>query len=492
MKGPIRYILLFAIFLGVAVANFSFVTSSSSSAKKVQTVFLQQLDSLDNCLQNLNNRLLTLKDKKGVSQAKKAYLDCRKVYKQVEFLVEYYNTTSAKQLNGGLVDEVEEDDPNQRVQKPQGLQVIEELIWADSAWQNRNDLIQEVATAKAVLLRVKQLALAVEFEDDAIFEAIAQEITRIYTLGLAGFDSPAADNSLVEASIAFKSIEKALRIYIEQAPKECKEQVTVLNATYARLDNAFALEKNLSSFNHAYFIQRMVLPFYAALIGFQESLHIPFNGLSTAVYPKASSPFAAKSWNANFYNAEKYTKTNERQVELGKMLFFDPVLSGNNKRACAGCHQPEKAFADGVAKSIAFDFEGTVSRNAPSIINSALQANLFWDGKVSYYEDQVTAVTQNEIEMHGDLKEVVAKLANSTEYVGLFRAAYAGTADTLISSLSLRKAIAAYERSLIGYNSRFDQYLNGNTLAMNAQEIAGFTLFMSKAQCGTCHFVQMK
>lgn len=489
MKLSFRIIMLIAVFVAVAITNFSFVPRTSNAAKRVQAVFMQQIDSLDKRMQGLEAFAMRLKDKSGIQECQRAHLSARKAYKQIEFLVEYYNPLSAKQLNGGMVDEVEDDDPNQRMVKPQGLQVVEDLLWADSAWRNKQDLLQEIAAIRAVLVRVKQLGMVVEFDDESIFEAITQELTRIYTLGLAGFDSPAANNSLPEAIIAYRSVQDALKVYIEQAPKECKTQITVLNEAYSRVISAFALENELVAFNHAYFIQKMALPYYAAIISLQEALKIPFNGLSTAVKPKAKSPFSSTAWDAQYFSADKYNKVNTVQVDLGRMLFFDPVLSGNKKRACASCHQPGKAFTDSIPKSIAFDFEGTVSRNAPSIINSALQNNLFWDGRVAYYEDQVTAVTQNAVEMHGDLAEVVSKLEQSADYVALFKAAYKGTADTSITSLSLRKAIAAYERSLIAYNSRFDQYLNGNPLAMNAQEIAGFTLFMSKAQCGTCHFV---
>lgn len=489
MKLSIRILVLVIVFVAVAIANFSFVPSASNAAKRVQAIFMQQLDSLDKRMQGLESFAMRLKDKSGVQECQKAHLTARKAYKQIEYLVEYYNPLSAKQLNGGMVDEVEEDDPNQRVLKPQGLQVVEDLLWADSAWRNKQKLLQEIATIRGVLVRVKQLGIAIEFDDESVFEAINQEITRIYALGLAGFDSPAAATSLREALVAYKSVQDALLIYAEQAPKECKHQIADLNAAYSRVINAFSLENELASFNHAYFIQKMALPYSAAVLRFQEALKIPFNGLSTALKPNNSTAYTSSAWNAQYFSADKYSKPNAAQVNLGRMLFFDPVLSGNNKRACASCHQPSKAFTDSVPKSIAFNFEGTVSRNAPSVINSALQNNLFWDGRVAYYEDQITAVTQNEEEMHGDLAQVVNKLEKSADYVALFKAAYKGTTDTAISSLSLRKAIAAYERSLVAYNSRFDQYLNGNSLAMNAQEIAGFTLFMSKAQCGTCHFV---
>ena len=97
-------------------------------------------------------------------------------------------------------------------------------------------------------------------------------------------------------------------------------------------------------------------------------------------------------------------------VELGKTLFFDPILSGNNSRSCASCHNPSKAFADGRAKGIAFDFKGVVNRNTPTLINSGFQKSQFWDQRVQFLEDQITDVMSNPTEMHGNMHHAVEKI----------------------------------------------------------------------------------
>lgn len=177
--------------------------------------------------------------------------------------------------------------------------------------------------------------------------------------------------------------------------------------------------------------------------------------------------------------------------ELGRILFFDPVLSGNLQRSCASCHIPEKAFSDGLEKSVGFGGDHQVARNAPSLVNVALQNNYFWDGRVNYLEEQVETVAQNAEEMHGNLHAAAMRVKGSREYDALFARAFPAEADSGINASGIRRAIAAYERSLLAFNSRFDRYIRkqGNTL--NKDEISGFNLFMGKAACGTCHFMPL-
>ncbi len=484
-----KAIVLVAVIGCIVLGNFSFTPGDTTPSNNVKRFFNQRIDSLTTKVVLLEKAVARMSNKQTATQAKDAYIACRLAYKEIEFLVEYYNPTSAKEINGALIAKVAEDDPNQTTIAPQGFQVIEEYLWEDSAWKYKSAILRETAVAQAVLYRVSQLTQISTFNDEDVFEAMLQEIIRVYTLGLAGFDAPASGNSIAEARSAFLGIKKVYELYAPKLREVNAKQAAETAILVTRAVNAFIFNEDLRKFNHAYFIQSVANPLYAALQNMQNTLKIPPSTLSSPLTNKTPTIFESAAWNANFYSNERYEKVTASQIALGKMLFFDPILSGNNKRACAGCHKPEMAFTDGLPKSMAFDFQGSVSRNAPSIINSAIQGNLFWDSRVNYLEDQVSSVTQNEVEMHGDFPQTVVKLQQSEEYKALFKEAFKNTADSAITPTAIRKAIAAYERSLVGFNSRFDKYMRGDKLALNAREIAGFTLFMSKAQCGTCHFV---
>jgi cytochrome c peroxidase len=147
-------------------------------------------------------------------------------------------------------------------------------------------------------------------------------------------------------------------------------------------------------------------------------------------------------------------------VASGAKLFRDPTLSGSKGRACAGCHQPARGFTDGLARAAPLpSHPGAVLRHTPTLLNVALADAWFDDGRASSLERQAEIVVTNPVEMGG--RPISPRVAH---------------------------ALAAYERTLVGFNSRVDRALAGDTLALTSGERHGFNLFMGKAACGTCHY----
>lgn len=485
-----KYLTLFILISLLGFFSFSFQAPPQgldAIPEQVKEHYRLQLDSLTTSVLQLEKGIEGL-TKRTVESNQELYLQCRTRYKRAEVLLAYYTPQVADQLNGALIDEVEEDDPNQTIIQPEGLQVIEEQLWGDSAWIHKDDILRSIVRIKSVLNRSKTLLKVSTFSNENIFAAMQQEITRIISLGLAGFDCPSSGNAIVECGEAYSGV---LQVYAYYQPFLQEQDLALYQRSLLyiqRIKAVFYFEEEFELFNRAFFISQLSNPFYEMLVKTQEKLKIPFvNHLS--LRSDAKTLFASDSWNTARYVSYQPRKNSPLVIELGRMLFFDPVISGNKKRACASCHQPEKGFTDGLAKSTAFEFEGNLKRNAPTIINSALQANLFWDSRVNFLEDQVMDVTQNKAEMHGNFSKLVGILNQSPEYVLLFKNAFYGSDDTSISPSSIRKAIAAYERSLVSYNSRFDRYMRGDQSAMTTREIAGFNIFMGKGQCGTCHFL---
>jgi cytochrome c peroxidase len=170
-------------------------------------------------------------------------------------------------------------------------------------------------------------------------------------------------------------------------------------------------------------------------------------------------------------------------------LFFDKQLSTDNKRSCATCHDPAKAFTDGLARSIAIDGHTVLPRNAPTLWNASLQRNLFLDNRSFSLEDQVMAVLNNASEMHGSAQYAAENIITQKGYDTLYAKAYP-VAEKTAAAQNICNAIACYERTLVALNSKFDKHMRGQT-ALNKNEIAGFNLFMGKAKCGTCHFMPL-
>ncbi len=208
---------------------------------------------------------------------------------------------------------------------------------------------------------------------------------------------------------------------------------------------------------------------------------------------------------------------NTAKVDLGRLLFFDPILSGNKDVACATCHHPSSGYTETLDISIGVNGQGFGSkrafkhpnnipftkRNAQSILNTAFngidiygkynpaEAPMFWDLRVKSLESQALEPIKALEEMRGTnfseeeiLPEVLRRLKANTEYVTLFESAFFESNPVTIDNMA--KAIAAYERTLIANNSRFDQYMRGHKNALSESEIQGFELF-KEVGCPKCH-----
>ena len=204
------------------------------------------------------------------------------------------------------------------------------------------------------------------------------------------------------------------------------------------------------------------------------------------------------------------------KIALGKALFWDPVLSGGKDVACATCHHPNSAYADGLDLSLGENAVGLgvnrrflvpndvarTKRNAQTVLNTAFNgtdingnyapanAPMFWDSRAKSLEQQALGPIVSFEEMRGHayaeaiaLDSVVARLKKISEYQQLFQNAF-GTNQ--INSANIAKAIGAFERTLIARNSPYDRYQKGDKTAMTAQQVQGMQAFRDEG-CNRCH-----
>ncbi len=206
-----------------------------------------------------------------------------------------------------------------------------------------------------------------------------------------------------------------------------------------------------------------------------------------------------------------------RKVELGRLLFWDPILSGRKDVACATCHHPEFGYAESLDVSIGvnglglgsrrrFDVPNAVpfvKRNSQTILNVAFngidqsgqydpaRAPMFWDLRAASLEAQALEPIKSFEEMRGDayseaeaLDAVTARLAAVAEYRTLFNRAFGGARP--VTAENLGKALAAFERTLNATNSPFDRYMRGDLTAMTNEQIRGMEQF-DRVGCANCH-----
>ncbi len=173
----------------------------------------------------------------------------------------------------------------------------------------------------------------------------------------------------------------------------------------------------------------------------------------------------------------------EAEVQLGKLLFFDARLSGNNRLSCASCHNPDLGFGDGLALGLGTK-GNRLPRHPPHLYNLAWNTVFLWDGRAASLEEQVLSPIANCSEMSLPLDQLIDKLKQVPAYREAFAKLYP---DAGIVPETIARAIAAFERTLISDNSPFDRSMQGDKQAMSAAAIRGMQLFEGKANCTACH-----
>ena len=171
------------------------------------------------------------------------------------------------------------------------------------------------------------------------------------------------------------------------------------------------------------------------------------------------------------------------KVELGKMLFFDPILSGNASMPCVACHLPEDGWSVPVPVSIGYP--GSIHwRNSQTIVNSAYYGKLFWAGASTSLEAQARSAARGAVAGNGEDDMMEARLAFVPEYRERFRDVFG---DDWPNVRHAYMAIAAFERTLVQTDTPFDRYMRGEDGALDAAQKRGLALFDGKANCTACH-----
>ncbi|MGQ7814526.1 cytochrome-c peroxidase [Metapseudomonas furukawaii] len=177
-----------------------------------------------------------------------------------------------------------------------------------------------------------------------------------------------------------------------------------------------------------------------------------------------------------------------QQIDLGRQLFFDPLLSANKDLSCASCHQPDKGFADGRGRGLgARQADGRrkeLARGAPSLWNVTFLTRLMWDGRAETLEQQAMLPLFNPDEMGNTAERLQRDLDATPAYAPLFRQAFGENP----SVGAVARALSAFQSSLVSFNSRYDRYAYGDTGALSEQEVRGYNVFRGfVARCSQCH-----
>jgi cytochrome c peroxidase len=421
-------------------------------------------------------------------RAQEAFLRARFGYKRFEWAAETFDPSAALAVNGPPVREVEKSG---LVHDPTGLQLIETWLFPTVDTTKKKDLAHQVEILLAAAERFRSHFINIDILEGQVFDAAKLEVFRVMTLGITGFDNPLTLHSSTESAAALQSLQEVLGHYpdksaaAEVSATNAASSVTALGAAVQYLST----HPDFNSFDRAAFITNYANPLSVAISNQETALNVHVIRYNRLLNQDAKTLFDTGAFNINAYSPGPAAFSTPAKVILGQKLFADPSLSLTGTRSCQSCHQPDKAFTDGLVKNTVLTGKDMLPRNTPTLINAALQPAQFYDMRVPTLEDQAVAVVQNNAEMHGDMKLSVQRLWRDSSYRHLFSAAFPHEGRTAIDTFEVMNAIGCYVRSLVALNSRFDEYMRGDHSALTPTEVNGFNLFMGKARCGTCHYM---
>ncbi|WP_324670913.1 cytochrome-c peroxidase [Hymenobacter sp. GOD-10R] len=469
------------LLLGFAVLLFSCTVLRKTPTEQVKDYYDSHLAQLHTAVL----RFLEISNKADAATLRANFTACRAEYKRLEFAIEYYYPNAAQRLNGAVLPEAEPSEPEQVV-PPTGFQVLEEYVYDSADDPASHGLIcQELENILYQVRYLQAQAPALTFSEAEIFDAVRLNLYRLAVKGISGFDSPVAFASLPEAAITLEGVGEVLSYF--ELPLSLKVEV---ERSITDVRTSGTTVSGFNQFDRAAFLVRDFKPLLSGLHAMQRAKSIVFLQTRRAIRPTAVSLFAADAFDPMFFAPSDAAPATPEILALGKALFQEPALSGEGRRTCASCHIPDRAYTDGLKVNSSLLPDVTLKRNTPTLLNASLQPAQFYDGRVLFLEDQIHEVVSNKAEMGGHLDEVTNALRRKKSYSKQFSKAFPNE-DKPLTERNIRKALAAYIRSLIRLNSRFDQYMRGDTTILSESEVDGFNLFMGKAKCGTCHYMPL-
>ncbi|WP_306567645.1 cytochrome-c peroxidase [Flavobacterium lindanitolerans] len=436
-------------------------------------------------LTKLKNEIILLQEKIAADGSQKEVLEqfkkTRLQYKRIEWAVEYFVPETARFMNGPALDEMELEENKFFV--PNGFQVIEEHLYPEYDFKNKKEIIRELDILLSNTKQVETTFGAITISDDYVLDALQQNVHRILTLGITGFDSPILNSSIPEARQSLSVIPELLLII--QPDSKILDDVKQIAAKAKEYCDS---NPNFNTFNRVVFITEYLNPLSQKLNLFQKEEKIPAVERNRPLKATAATLFDENAFDVNGFVASNEYRYSDEKAILGEKLFYDKSLSKDGNRSCASCHNPEKAFTDGLKTNVSLKGKN-LNRNTPTLTYASFQNAQFWDMRQLDLEKQSVDVIQNEDEMHGSLAAIHSKVSSDSEYIRLFQKAYPKSDKT--EAWQIQNAISSYVRSLNSFDSRFDSYMRGNKNSINAEEIQGMNLFMGKAKCATCHFTPL-
>jgi cytochrome c peroxidase len=492
-----KAVIFFAVIIAVATISVSFRQTDNSA------VYLQCYTNKIGLYKEAQQKLLetilqsNTHSPDGLEKIKQQIHLARLQLKSVDFWIRYLEPIMYKKMNGPLPVEWETEvfEKFEKPYKREGAGLTLAELYLEEENVDQDSLYKLVLEAGEAVATFSADSITGNLKSFSTFYLC----NRLYLLNMAaiyttGFECPDTSRVIPELLSMMQNVDEIYQAYNHGFSN------TQITADYLSLYNKAinfvqAQPQQYSNFDHFIFIRDYINPLFTL----NQQMINSYRVLSNSVVDYSLNKTATSIFSKQLYNGQNakgiFLRVKDERAlaeldRIGKLLFYDPLLSANNQRSCISCHKATEYFTDTTAAT-ALQINGVdrLSRNTPSLINANYNHLLMLDGKHISMQDQARAVITNQHELGSNENMILKKVLSCPTYKKAFTKLLKHTPqETEITFEHITSALTFYYAKFSNYYAAFDDALNQRR-DIDGGIKRGFNLFMSKAQCATCHFV---
>ena len=489
------FVLIALVFVSVIVVSFD----KMANGEVYENLYAKKVNEFESELLKLLETINTTdtKTEAGKASILKSINSCRQNLKSIDVWLRYLEPVSYKLINGPLPVEWETEvfEKFEKPYKRNGSGLTLMTIYLDETESEKDSLIRMTDKALLGLKVFKADSITIGLKSADVFYLC----NRLYLLNLAsiyttGFECPNTEiviTELEEMLVNTKQIYSAFNVSFGNKPIT-NDYLNLYDKTITFVNSQ---SRDPEKFDHYTFIKDYINPLFKLnQLMIQNHNVVSRSNNDYTLNKNVTSIFSKQLFHAQntrgIYNRVNDNEALKEIDQLGKMLFYDPILSGNNLRSCSSCHKSTQYFTDTtVTSALQFNRKDNLNRNTPTLLNSNYNHLNMLDGFHLTLQDQAKAVMTNGIEMGGDAKDILKKVLSVKEYkLALKKLLKYTPQEKDITMDHIASALTFYYGKFSNYYSPFDLAMNGKT-EITEEARKGFNMYMSKAQCATCHFV---
>lgn len=416
--------------------------------------------------------------------------------KSVDFWLRYLEPVSYKKINGPLPVEWETEvfEKFEKPYKREGAGLTLAAIYLEEDTIKREVLVGLInSSVNAVKVYNADSITSQLKEYHHFFLCNRLFLLNLATIYTTGFECPLTENVISELKSMLMNVKGTYGVFNKSFYNNHLSD-KYLELYEETLEFVKKQPEDFEKFDHFTFIKNYINPLFTL----NQQLIKENNVVSKSYVDYSLNKNSNSIFSKNLYTGQNskgiYVRVYDQKIlaeieNIGKLLFYDPILSGNNQRSCASCHKPTEYFTDTLTRTnLQFNRQTNLPRNSPSLINSPYNHLILLDGKHISLQHQTKDVITNPIEMGSNEKEVLKKVLSCKDYKTAFKKFLKYTpTEKEINIEHISSAITLYYSKFSKAFSSFDQAMN-NKIDLDEPARQGFNIFMSKAQCATCHF----